>query len=245
VNTRLTCVSLPHTPVILLFRTLSATPLLLSPFSPIACRPLELSCLSFSGPCPLFSMPCSLFFQNAGGGVSPIPQSRIKMTHKSPSSAFTPERCQYRTATGRQCCSPVVDPGSSFCARHAASEPSDFEDFSVALTQKALPLPERSGGLHHSLGALYTLCAQGRISPCRASTLAYISSLLLRPLTAIDNDLYPKAGRAASAPAANPSCKTTSTQPTMQVKARTARTPPNRKSPTDRVIFIAPHEWDT
>jgi hypothetical protein len=29
----------------------------------------------------------------------------------------------------------------------------------------------------------------------RASTLAYISSLLLRSLTAIDNDPYPKAGR--------------------------------------------------
>jgi hypothetical protein len=39
------------------------------------------------------------------------------------------------------------------------------------------------------------LCAQGRISPRRASRLAYISSLLLRSLTAIDNDPYPKAGR--------------------------------------------------
>ena len=48
---------------------------------------------------------------------------------------------------------------------------------------------------NHSLGALYTLCAQGRISPRRASTLAYISSPLLRSLTAIDTDLYPKAGR--------------------------------------------------
>ena len=116
------------------------------------------------------------------------------MTQKSPSSVFTPERCQYRTATGRQCCSLALDPDSAFCARHAASESSDSEDFSAALTQKACRF-QNPQGINHSLGALYTLCAQGRISPRRASTLAYISSLLLRSLTAIDNDPYPKAGR--------------------------------------------------
>jgi len=116
------------------------------------------------------------------------------MTLKSPSPDFTPERCQYRTPTGRQCCSSVSDPDSSFCARHAASEPSNSEDFSAALTDKACRF-QNAQGINHSLGALYTLCAQGRISPRRASTLAYISSLLLRSLTAIDTDLYPKAGR--------------------------------------------------
>jgi hypothetical protein len=116
------------------------------------------------------------------------------MTPKSPSSDFTPERCQYRTVTGRQCCSTAVDADTSFCARHAGSEPDDSEDFSAALTEKSCRF-QNAQGINHSLGALYTLCAQGRISPRRASTLAYISSLLLRSLTAIDNDLYPKAGR--------------------------------------------------
>jgi hypothetical protein len=125
------------------------------------------------------------------------------MTHKSTSSDFTPERCQYRTATGRQCCSVAVDPDSSFCARHAASEPNDSEDFSVDLTQKACSF-QNAQGINHSLGALYTFCAQGRISPRRASTLAYISSLLLRSLTAIDNDLYPKAGRPGFSPSGEP-----------------------------------------
>jgi hypothetical protein len=125
------------------------------------------------------------------------------MTHKSPSSAFAPERCQYRTATGRQCCSSVIDPDGSFCARHAASEPDDSEDFSVPLTEKACRF-QNAQGISHSLGALYTLCAQGRISPRRASTLAYISSLLLRSLTAIDTDLYPKAGRPGFSPAGDP-----------------------------------------
>ena len=116
------------------------------------------------------------------------------MTQNPASLDFTPERCQHRTSTGRQCRSVVAEPGDSFCARHAASEPSDSEDFSAALTDKACRF-QNAQGINHSLGALYTLCAQGRISPRRASTLAYISSLLLRSLTAIDTDLYPKAGR--------------------------------------------------
>ncbi len=116
------------------------------------------------------------------------------MKQKSPSSDFTPERCQHRTPTGRQCRSVVADPGSSFCVRHAASEPGDSEDFLAALTEKACRF-QNAQGINHSLGALYTLLAQGRISPRRASVLAYISNLLLRSLTAIDNDLYPKAGR--------------------------------------------------
>jgi len=121
--------------------------------------PLELSCLSFPSSFRLFSMLCSLFSQNTRGGVCSTPQSRIKMTPKSSSSDFTPERCQYRTATGRQCCSVAVDPDSSFCARHAASEPADSEDFSVPLTERACRF-QNAQGINHSLGALYTLAAR-------------------------------------------------------------------------------------
>jgi hypothetical protein len=126
------------------------------------------------------------------------------MTRKSPSSDFTPERCQHRTTTGRQCRSLVADANSSFCAAHAASEPGDSEDFVVALTERACRF-QNAQGINYSLGTLYTLLAQGRISPRRASVLAYISNLLLRSLTAIDNDLYPKAGR----PGYNPSDQST------------------------------------
>jgi len=125
------------------------------------------------------------------------------MTQNPASLDFTPERCQHRTSTGRQCRSVVAEPGDSFCTRHAASEPNDSEDFSAALTNKACRF-QNAQGINHSLGALYTLCAQGRISPRRASTLAYISSLLLRSLTAIDNDLYPKAGRPGFSPNGKP-----------------------------------------
>ena len=125
------------------------------------------------------------------------------MKPKPSSSDFTPERCQYRTATGRQCCSVAVGPDSSFCARHANSEPGDSEDFSAALTERACRF-QNAQGINRSLGALYTLCAQGRISPRRASTLAYISSLLLRSLTAIDTDLYPHAGKPGYSPSGEP-----------------------------------------
>jgi hypothetical protein len=125
------------------------------------------------------------------------------MKAKSPDSIFTPARCQHRTAAGRQCRSLASDPSSGFCPHHAACLDDDHTDFLAALTQKACRF-QNAQGINHSLGALYTLAAQGRISPRRASVLAYISSLLLRSLTAIDNDLYPKAGRPGFSPSGEP-----------------------------------------
>src|ERR1700675_3597490 len=80
----------------------------------------------------------TLWQNHPGVWVSPPPIhsiTRIKMTHKSPSSDFTPERCQHRTRTGRQCRSLVAGANSSFCAAHAGSEPGDSEDFVAALTE--------------------------------------------------------------------------------------------------------------
>jgi hypothetical protein len=118
------------------------------------------------------------------------------MTQHLPSSNLSEVRCRHRSASGRQCSFSVVDPESTFCTRHQIIEPNDSEDFSNLLTKTACSF-QNAQGINYSLGALYTLCAQGRISPRRASTLAYISSLLLRSLAAIDNDLYPKAGHPA------------------------------------------------
>ena len=108
------------------------------------------------------------------------------MTHQSPSSDSTLERCQHRTRIGRQCRSLAADANSSFCAVHAASEPCDSADFAAALTSGSYDF-QRPQGVNNSLGALYNLLAQGRISPRRASVLAYISSLLLRTLPAIED----------------------------------------------------------
>jgi len=67
------------------------------------------------------------------------------MTPDSLSSDFTPERCQYRTATGRQCCLPIVDPNSSFCPRHASSQPNESENFLAPLTARACRFQNAAG----------------------------------------------------------------------------------------------------
>lgn len=94
-------------------------------------------------------------------------------------------RCLYRTATGRQCASLAGDRTSGLCPRHAAGAQASSPDFREALTRDAFGF-QRSQDVNNSLGALYVLLAEGRISPRRASVLAYISSLLLRTLPAID-----------------------------------------------------------
>jgi hypothetical protein len=116
------------------------------------------------------------------------------VTTKSTASALDHERCQYRTATGRQCALHTLDPESSFCPRHAALQSSDSVDFVEPLTKKACQFLNAQG-INYSLASLYDLLASGRISPRRASTLAYISSLLMRSLPAIDSDRHPNAGK--------------------------------------------------
>lgn len=107
---------------------------------------------------------------------------------------LTHERCQYRTPTGRQCAGRVRDFESSYCPKHTASQLNDFDDIAPPLTENASKFLNAQG-INYSLAALYKLLASGRISPRRASTLAYISSLLLRSLNAIDNDPHPNAGK--------------------------------------------------
>ena len=106
------------------------------------------------------------------------------MKAKSP-SRFA--RCQHRTATGRQCCSLAVNRSTGLCPHHAAQTSPRAVDFREALTRQAAEF-QNAQGVNHSLGALYDLLAEGSISPRRASVLAYISSLLLRTLPAIDYD---------------------------------------------------------
>jgi hypothetical protein len=110
------------------------------------------------------------------------------MKTTSPNSALTHERCQYRTPKGRQCASRILDPESNYCPRHSALQPPDSRNFSALLTENASDFQDPQG-INHSLAALYKLLASGRISPRRATGLAYIASLLLRTLPAIDKQL--------------------------------------------------------
>jgi hypothetical protein len=97
-------------------------------------------------------------------------------------------RCHYRRPSGRRCKLAVTAPGSPFCFTHT-------QEFNKAdsLNLKAALLTDHQGfqtaqGINHSLGNLYKLLAANYISPRRAAVLAYINSLQLRTLSAIDAD---------------------------------------------------------
>ena len=112
------------------------------------------------------------------------------MKAKSSSRLISSARCQHFTATGRQCASLARDRSSGLCPRHASQSQAasiDAANFRLALTRDAEDF-QNAQGVNNSLGALYCLLSEGSISPRRASVLAYISSLLLRTLPAIDYD---------------------------------------------------------
>jgi len=96
-------------------------------------------------------------------------------------------RCRHFAPSGRQCSSLAGDRSSGLCPRHATQSATRNVNFREALTREAGDF-QRAQGVNNSLGVLYRLLAEGSISPRRASVLAYISSLLLRTLPAIDYD---------------------------------------------------------
>lgn len=110
------------------------------------------------------------------------------MKAKTSDSILAPQRCQHLSPTGRQCCSPAAAPGSILCVRHVAAAPPQSVDFSAQLLARYGDF-QRAQQMNHSLIALYRLLAQGRISPRQAAVLAYIGSLVLRSLKAVDYDL--------------------------------------------------------
>ena len=97
-------------------------------------------------------------------------------------------RCQQRTSAGRQCRLRVSDAHSGLCPHHHLEQKQRLAaDLSVALVQQSEEF-QTAQGINFSLGNLYRLLAENRISSRRAAVLAYISSLLLRTHAAIDAD---------------------------------------------------------
>jgi hypothetical protein len=141
-------------------------------------------------------------------------------------SMYSHERCRHRTPAGRQCSAVVTDQRYPYCHRHVPLQPSDSEDLSGPLTEHACQFLNAQG-INYSLSALYHLLASGKISPRRAGTLAYISSLLLHSLTAIDTDRHPNAG------AEDPNEKPASVYQSEAQWALATLTPPIVPRPTD------------
>jgi hypothetical protein len=84
---------------------------------------------------------------------------------------------------------PIVDAATSRCYHHALQLKRDTinGDVFAILTNQCEEF-QTSAGINHSLGELYALLSQNRISPRRASVLAYISSLLLRTLPGLQKE---------------------------------------------------------
>ncbi len=112
----------------------------------------------------------------------------------SKTSSTKHPRCRHFTADGRRCRLAVLDDRSHLCFRHSAliagvSQPpqNDSEDLSAELLPE---LSEFSLGtdIRQFLARLLVLVTKGRISPRRASVLAYITNQLLHSHGAIARD---------------------------------------------------------
>jgi len=103
-------------------------------------------------------------------------------------AARAAERCQYHTPTGRQCACLIQDQQSKFCPRHSESPSTDTQNFADLLAESAEDF-QTAEGINRSLAQLFRLLAGGQISTRRATGLAYIASLLLRTLPAINGQL--------------------------------------------------------
>ena len=92
----------------------------------------------------------------------------------------SPARCQHRTLKGR-CRQPATDSAGTLCFHHARAQRQAKDDFTLLepLVRKTEDL-QTVEGVSEDLAALHNLLAQGRVSPRRASVIAYIDSLLLR-----------------------------------------------------------------
>jgi hypothetical protein len=106
-----------------------------------------------------------------------------------PSSTEGP-RCRHYTVHGRQCRLRGLDTHSGFCFRHAKPQPaqSDSDDLSAELLPE---LSEFSSGadIRQFLARLLIQVTKGRVSPRRASVLAYITNQLLHSHRAIDREI--------------------------------------------------------
>ena len=119
----------------------------------------------------------------------------MKAKTAEPSFINDATRCRHLTANGR-CRMPAVDSATNLCFDHArkALQARQEGDFARYLTRDSSGF-QTAQGINHSLADLYTLLAHGHISARRASVLAFVASLLLRSLPAIDKDSSPEAHR--------------------------------------------------
>jgi hypothetical protein len=107
-------------------------------------------------------------------------------------------RCDYHFPSGRQCRLSGSNANSGFCPRHALEERHNSD--LTELLNTAHDKFRSPSGIHASLSELFTLLAENRVAPRRAAVLAYISSLMLRTLPAIQQEVAGEMAAAKNAP---------------------------------------------
>jgi hypothetical protein len=149
-------------------------------------------------------------------------------------SANDATRCQHRRPSGRRCKLTVISAGAPFCFTHTQEfNKADSLNLKTALLTRSQGF-QTAQGINYSLSNLYILLANNYISPRRAAVLAYINSLLLRTLPAIDADN--QAG--VTDPTAPETDETESNSSTTKV-AETGTTTAPANTPADAI-----QDWD-
>src|SRR6266849_2848586 len=118
-----------------------------------------------AAPQPLCNQSVTQSFCRDGGCTPSVPRKEQEMTIEAskPNSIKHP-RCRQFTADGTRCRLAVLDNRTNLCFRHSALDINKF------------------------LARLVVLVTKGRISPRRASVLAYITNQLLHSHRAIDRE---------------------------------------------------------
>lgn len=115
-------------------------------------------------------------------------QSKTSWLETPQSASNAKLRCNHRFPGGRRCRRLSPDANSCFCFRHAKlPENRQPADLSPELTDDLSEL-DTFDGMHDFLAKLALLVVKDRISSRRAAVLAYITSQLLRTLSAIHRE---------------------------------------------------------
>jgi hypothetical protein len=111
-------------------------------------------------------------------------------TQPNSSSPVNPDagRCLHRTPTGRRCKLSVFNETVGLCQRHAASHQRNVDPVLTEVLAGDANAFLSAKGINRSLMQLHTLLVKDMISTRRAAVLAYITSLLLRTLPAMEEE---------------------------------------------------------
>ena len=111
-----------------------------------------------------------------------------------PSPMPDSSRCAYRFSNGKRCRRPGLESQSGLCSYHFGQRvvalppaPSDFTDLSEVLLRGPLKFSSAED-LREYLTRLLILMTEGRVSPRRASVLAYITNQLLHTHVVVEKE---------------------------------------------------------